>query len=62
MSLVDNTIERLALVHSSVAVKGGYADGLIRVTVPNGQHWRISEDGVAHEAGLDFSVDFSTTI
>jgi hypothetical protein len=56
----ETTMERLALAHGRVAVHDGYRDRAIRVTAPNGAHWIVGEGGNARDAGVNFSIDWST--
>ena len=57
--LQQETIERIALAHDRVAVRTGYTDRAIRVTTPKGNHWIVGENGIARDAGVDFSIDWS---
>ena len=55
----EAAVDRLALQFGRVLVADGYSDGAVRVTAPNGAHWRVGEGGVVRDAGVDFSVDWS---
>lgn len=56
--LQEATIERLAEQHGRVAVRDGYTDREIRVTAPSGEHWLVSEDGIARNDKPNFSIDW----
>jgi hypothetical protein len=56
----ENVVDRLALTHGRVAVHDGYHDHAIRVTAPNGAHWIVGEGGHARDAGVNFSIDWTT--
>lgn len=42
---VENTIERLSMQHGRVHVSGGFSEGLVRATVPNGAEHHICANG-----------------
>lgn len=54
----EAAVEVLAGNHPSVHVKGGFADGLVRATVPNGIEFFINENGAIVKSGLNFSVNW----
>jgi hypothetical protein len=56
---VEEAIGRLALQHGRVHVSGGFTDGLVRATTPNGVEHFINEDGVIVRTGMNFSVDWT---
>lgn len=56
---VENTIERLSLQHGRVHVSGGFTDGLVRATVPNGAEHYIREDGSIMYVGINRTVDWN---
>ena len=57
----DNAIERLALDCGRVAVRDGFADGHVDVTVPGGAVYRIAEHSdVTVPAGVNHSVDWGS--
>lgn len=60
MTLQDATVERLALKHGRLAVREGYANGVVAVTAPDGSHFIVNEDGVPTEVQPDFSIDWSS--
>jgi hypothetical protein len=54
----ENRLEDLALLYGRLAVRDGYADHAVRVTLTSGRHLIIRDDDRATVAdgGLDFSV------
>jgi len=56
---VENTIERLSLQHGRVHVSGGFSDGLVRATVPNGSEYFINRDGRIVMTGINRTVDWT---
>lgn len=59
--LQDSIIERLACEHGRTHVANGFANGEIRLTIPNGTEYKIGLDGIEREIGRNFSVDWSYT-
>ena len=37
----EEAVDRLALQFGRLLVANGYSDGAVRVTAPNGAHWRV---------------------
>lgn len=56
----DEVIERLALTHGRVAVRDGFADKHIDVTVEGGQCFHVNADGIARQVGGNYSIDWTT--
>ena len=55
----DTFIETAALEHGRVAVRDGFADQHIDVTVDTGLCWNVSAEGVARRVGPNFSITWS---
>lgn len=54
--LQESTIERIAASTGRVAVRDGYADRNVRITVLGGARWIVSDAGIPHEAGFDHAT------
>lgn len=59
--LQDSTIERLACEHGRTHIAKGFDHEAIRLTIENGTEYQIGLDGIEHEIGRNFSIDWSYT-
>lgn len=55
----QDTIDRFARTHGRVEMRDGYADESVRVTVPTGEVYSISPEGVERYTGRNSAVDWS---
>lgn len=54
-------VERLSLDHDGerLAIREGFADHHVDVTLPSGRCWTVSEEGVPHRTHPNHSIDWS---
>ena len=54
----QNTLDRLAIEHGRTAVREGYVDQYIEVTVPSGRCFHVGQSGRVIKTTLDHSINW----